>query len=101
MSIFDPIWSERASPVEFAGPRRIRPPGIRFEDLPRIHGVLITHNHYDRLDRPTLLRLAIHHEPRFFVPLGNAVGASAAHKAAAQAKWRMERVIPLLPVGRS
>ena len=53
----DPHWSERASPVQFAGPRRHRPPGIRFEDLPPIDAVLISHNHYDHLDVPTLRRL--------------------------------------------
>ncbi|HUP50411.1 MAG TPA: MBL fold metallo-hydrolase [Thermoanaerobaculia bacterium] len=53
----DPIWSERCSPVSWAGPKRRRPPGIRFEDLPPIHAVLISHNHYDHLDRPTLRAL--------------------------------------------
>jgi L-ascorbate metabolism protein UlaG (beta-lactamase superfamily) len=67
----DPIWSERASPVSFTGPRRVRPPGIRFEDLPPIDVVLISHNHYDHMDLPTLKRLHDVHNPRFYVPLGN------------------------------
>ena len=67
----DPIWSERASPVSFAGPRRLNPPGVRFEDLPSIHVVVISHNHYDHLDRPTVERLARTHRPLFLVPLGN------------------------------
>lgn len=67
----DPTWSERASPVSWAGPRRFRPPGIKFEDLPRIDAVLISHNHYDHLDLPTLRRLQEKHLPRFFVGLGN------------------------------
>jgi L-ascorbate metabolism protein UlaG (beta-lactamase superfamily) len=67
----DPIWSERASPVVWAGPRRRRPPGIRFEDLPPIDVVLLSHNHYDHLDLPTLERLAQAHRPQFLVPLGN------------------------------
>ena len=66
----DPNWSERASPVSFAGPRRLVPPGIRFEDLPPIHAVIISHDHYDHLDEATVLRLAREHRPRFFVPLG-------------------------------
>ncbi|HEU4521778.1 MAG TPA: MBL fold metallo-hydrolase, partial [Thermoanaerobaculia bacterium] len=57
----DPIWSERCSPVSWAGPKRHRPPGIRFEDLPPIDAVLISHNHYDHLDLPTLRRLLANH----------------------------------------
>lgn len=53
----DPIWSDRASPFSFAGPRRVRPPGICFDDLPEIDAVLISHDHYDHLDLPTLARL--------------------------------------------
>ncbi len=68
----DPIWSERASPFSWIGPRRARPPGIRFEDLPPIDGVLVSHNHYDHLDLPTLRRLAERHRPLFVVGLGNA-----------------------------
>jgi L-ascorbate metabolism protein UlaG (beta-lactamase superfamily) len=68
----DPIYSERASPVSFAGPRRARPPGIRFEDLPPIDAVLISHNHYDHLDLKTLHRLQdIFPHLRIFVGLGN------------------------------
>ena len=66
----DPNWSDRASPVRFAGPRRIIPPGLRFEDLPPIHAVVISHDHYDHFDEPTVRRLAAAHRPRFFVPLG-------------------------------
>jgi len=67
----DPIWSERASPVSWAGPKRFHPPGLRFEDLPPIDAVLISHNHYDHMDLPTLRRLAAAHHPRFFAGLGN------------------------------
>lgn len=66
----DPNWSGRASPVSFAGPRRLVPPGLRFEDLPPIHLVLISHDHYDHLDVATVERLARVHRPRFLVPLG-------------------------------
>lgn len=54
----DPIYSRRCSPFDFVGPARVRPPGIRFEDLPRIDAVVISHDHYDHLDVPTLERLA-------------------------------------------
>lgn len=67
----DPQWSERASPVSFGGPRRFMPPGLRFEDLPPIHLVLISHDHYDHLDVATVKRLAAVHRPRFLVPLGH------------------------------
>jgi N-acyl-phosphatidylethanolamine-hydrolysing phospholipase D len=66
----DPHWSERASPVGFAGPRRINPPGLAFEALPPIHAVVISHDHYDHLDRATVERLAAAHHPLFLVPLG-------------------------------
>jgi N-acyl-phosphatidylethanolamine-hydrolysing phospholipase D len=67
----DPQWSERASPLSFAGPRRVTPPGLRFDDLPPIHVVLISHDHYDHLDEATVRRLAAVHRPRFYVPLGH------------------------------
>jgi N-acyl-phosphatidylethanolamine-hydrolysing phospholipase D len=66
----DPHWSERASPVGFAGPRRLVPPGVRLEDLPPIHAVLISHDHYDHLDAATVRRIAREHDAVFFVPLG-------------------------------
>jgi L-ascorbate metabolism protein UlaG (beta-lactamase superfamily) len=67
----DPVWSERASPVRFAGPKRVNPPGIDFERLPPIDVVLVSHGHYDHLDLPTLARLHQHHAPRVITPLGN------------------------------
>ena len=68
----DPIWSKRCSPVAFAGPARKRPPGIRFEDLPPIDAVLISHNHYDHMDLPTLRRVRDERgAPRVFAGIGN------------------------------
>jgi L-ascorbate metabolism protein UlaG (beta-lactamase superfamily) len=67
----DPVWSDRASPVRFAGPRRVTGPGIRFDDLPRIDLVLLSHNHYDHLDLMTLRRLHQAHAPVILTPLGN------------------------------
>jgi len=67
----DPIWSERASPFTFAGPKRHRNPGIAFEALPPIDLVLVSHCHYDHLDLATLSRLAATHRPRIITPLGN------------------------------
>jgi L-ascorbate metabolism protein UlaG (beta-lactamase superfamily) len=67
----DPVWSSRASPVSFAGPRRVRGPGIRFEELPAIDVVLLSHNHYDHCDLATLRRLQHRDAPQFIAPLGN------------------------------
>lgn len=70
--LVDPQFSERASPVQFAGPKRIVPLPIDIPELPRIDTVLISHNHYDHLDEPSVRRLAAHREgsPLFLVPLG-------------------------------
>lgn len=66
----DPVYSKRTSPFQWAGPKRMRPPGIRFEDLPPIDYVIISHNHYDHLDEATVKRLKQEHNPRFITPLG-------------------------------
>ena len=69
----DPIWSEKASPFSFIPlKKRFTKPGINFENLPLIDVVLISHNHYDHLDIPTLKMLQIHSNPLIIVPLGNA-----------------------------
>jgi L-ascorbate metabolism protein UlaG (beta-lactamase superfamily) len=67
----DPVWSEKASPVAFAGPRRVSAPGIAFDDLPPTHAILLSHNHYDHMDMPTLRRLNARHRPLIVTPLGN------------------------------
>jgi L-ascorbate metabolism protein UlaG (beta-lactamase superfamily) len=64
----DPIWSERASPLSWVGPRRRRKPGVSFDDLPVIDCILISHNHYDHLDLPILRRLAARGDSTFVVP---------------------------------
>lgn len=69
--LVDPVWSDRASPVSFAGPKRANAPAIAFDDLPRIDAVLVTHNHYDHLDISTLARLWQRDRPRIVTPLGN------------------------------
>lgn len=67
----DPVWSERASPLSWAGPKRVTAPGIAFEDLPPIDAILVSHNHYDHLDLATLKRLHVIHQPLMLMPLGN------------------------------
>jgi L-ascorbate metabolism protein UlaG (beta-lactamase superfamily) len=69
----DPVWSERVSPFSWAGPRRHRPPGLRFGDLPPIDAVLVSHNHYDHMDLETLRRLGALRSTPVFTGLGNAV----------------------------
>jgi L-ascorbate metabolism protein UlaG (beta-lactamase superfamily) len=71
--LIDPVWSERASPVSFAGPKRVNDPGIAFENLPPIDVVLVSHGHYDHLDMRTLSKLAAKFSPRVITPLGNDV----------------------------
>lgn len=67
----DPIYSKRASPFSFVGPKRYADPGVAFDDLPPIDVVIISHNHYDHLNIPTLKQLRDRDNPRIFVPLGD------------------------------
>ena len=69
--LIDPVWSDRASPLTWAGPRRVNPPGIAWSALPPIDAVLVTHNHYDHLDLTTLTRLRARQKLRVLAPLGN------------------------------
>ena len=67
----DPIWSNRASPVSWIGPKRVHPPGINLADLPPIDIILISHNHYDHLDLATIGRLWHRDRPLILTALGN------------------------------
>jgi L-ascorbate metabolism protein UlaG (beta-lactamase superfamily) len=69
--LLDPMWSKRASPFHFIGPKRVNDPGIAFANLPPIDVVLVTHGHYDHLDIKTLSRLAAAHGARVITSLGN------------------------------
>ena len=66
----DPIWSNRASPLAFLGPKRAKDPGIDFANLPKIDIVLVSHSHYDHLDIPTLKKLHQHSRPKILSGLG-------------------------------
>ncbi len=67
--LIDPVFSERASPVQWAGPRRAHEPPMALEALPPIHAVLLSHDHYDHCDAVALRRLAAVHSPVFVAPL--------------------------------
>jgi L-ascorbate metabolism protein UlaG (beta-lactamase superfamily) len=69
--LIDPVYYRRASPLPFGGPRRVRAPGVRFDDLPPISLVLLSHNHYDHCDLGTLQLLQRRFHPPVVTPLGN------------------------------
>ncbi|HYN97767.1 MAG TPA: MBL fold metallo-hydrolase, partial [Pilimelia sp.] len=71
--LFDPVWSERCSPSGVVGPRRLHPPPMPVDELPRLDAVVISHDHYDHLDMATVRALLQTQTARFVVPLG--VGA--------------------------
>ena len=70
----DPVWSERASPLPFAGPRRFHPPPAELAELPPLDAVILSHDHYDHLDRTTILKLA---KTRASTPIITSLGVGA------------------------
>ncbi|MGV3770242.1 MAG: MBL fold metallo-hydrolase [Sphingobium phenoxybenzoativorans] len=91
----DPIWSDYATPFPPVGPKRVMKPGIDFAALPRIDLILISHNHYDHLDLPTLKRLWARDRPLIVTGLGND-SLLRANGIAAQARdWG--GVVPVRP----
>jgi L-ascorbate metabolism protein UlaG (beta-lactamase superfamily) len=70
-ALIDPVFSPRIGPVSWLGPKRYHPPGLAFDALPKIDAVLVSHDHYDHCDLPTLARLARAHAPVGIAPLGN------------------------------
>lgn len=68
----DPVWGERISPLSFVGPRRFQPVPVPVSGLPPIDAVIISHDHYDHLDHPTILELA-----RLNVPFYTSLGVGA------------------------
>lgn len=67
----DPIFSQRASPLGWIGPKRVRDPGIAMDELPPIHLILLSHNHYDHMDLPSLRHLHARWSPKLVTGLGN------------------------------
>lgn len=83
----DAQWSNRASPVSWLGPKRHHAPGIAFDDLPPIDAVLLSHNHYDHMDLPTLRRLVAAHHPKVIAPLANQPFLSSRHIDSFDLDW--------------
>jgi L-ascorbate metabolism protein UlaG (beta-lactamase superfamily) len=98
--LIDPLFSRCAGPFGRLGPRRVHAPGIRFDALPPIHGVLLSHDHYDHCDLPTLKRLAQRDRPRALTPLGN--GDLLARAGFARSTeldwWQSHELLPQLKV---
>ena len=95
----DPVYSERASPVSFAGPRRVRAPAVRFDDLPAISLVLLSHNHYDHCDLGTLRALDRRFQPRLVTPIGNSrLLRSAGIRQVEEIDWWQSASAAPLPV---
>jgi N-acyl-phosphatidylethanolamine-hydrolysing phospholipase D len=85
----DPMFSDRASPVSFTGPRRMIPPGVPLEALPAVNFVLLSHDHYDHADRPSVKRLA-ERGVRFVVPVGLGDWVRSAGGQAIELDWWQE-----------
>lgn len=94
----DPMYSDRAGPL-FFGPRRVRRPAVRFEDLPDISVVLLSHNHYDHCDLDTLGRLAARFDPIVVTPVGNRrLVESAGIRRVEELDWWQSSVVAAMPI---
>lgn len=82
----DPVWSERTGPFGL-GPKRVAAPGVRIEDLPKIDLILVSHNHYDHLDKPTLKQLWERDRPKIVTSLGNDTVIRSAGAEATALDW--------------
>jgi len=95
----DPVYSQRASPLTWAGPQRVRQPAVRFDDLPPISTVLLSHNHYDHCDVRTLRMLAARFDPVVVTPLGNgSLVRSAGLRRVEELDWWEDAKTTALPI---
>lgn len=95
----DPMYSDRAGPFGLLGPRRVRQPAVRFDDLPPISTVLLSHNHYDHCDRSTLARLAKRFDPVVITPIGNgALVKSTGLRKVEELDWWQDAKMSALPL---
>ena len=97
--LFDPVFSERCSPFTWLGPKRYTDAPCKIEDIPIIDAVIISHNHYDHMDHPTIMKIkAKHPNVQFFAPLGNKQWFTASGiEAATELDWWEERDLKLAP----
>ena len=95
----DPVYSQRASPLNWVGPQRVRQPAVRFDDLPHISIVLLSHNHYDHCDLRTLGMLAQRFNPIVVTPMGNgSLVRSAALRQVEELDWWEDAKTTALPI---
>jgi L-ascorbate metabolism protein UlaG (beta-lactamase superfamily) len=95
----DPIYSNVAGPLNLAGPRRSRQPGVRFDDLPPISTVLLSHNHYDHCDIATLRAIAKRFNPLVITPIGNArVARAAGLRKIQEPDWWDQTLVANVPI---
>src|SRR5437016_2780152 len=95
----DPMYSQRAGPFNALGPRRVRQPAVRFDDLPPISIVLLSHNHYDHCDLRTLGMLAKRLDPLVVTPLGNgALVRSSGIRQVEELDWWQDAKTSALPI---
>src|SRR5437899_2888614 len=95
----DPMYSQRAGPLNVLGPRRVRQPAVPFDDLPAISMVLLSHNHYDHCDLRTLRELAQRFDPFVITPLGNgALVRSSGIRRVEELDWWQEAKTSALPI---
>jgi len=95
----DPMYSERAGPFNLLGPRRVRQPAVRLEDLPPIATVLLSHNHYDHCDLPTLRSLATRFDPLVVTPLGNGrLARRAGMQRVEELDWWQQTTTPTVSI---
>jgi L-ascorbate metabolism protein UlaG (beta-lactamase superfamily) len=95
----DPMYSQRAGPLNVFGPRRVRQPAVVFDDLPPVSTVLLSHNHYDHCDLRTLRMLAERFDPIVVTPVGNgALARSAGIRWVEELDWWQEAQASALPI---
>lgn len=95
----DPVYSQHAGPFGRLGPKRVRQPGVRFDDLPPIATILLSHNHYDHCDLPTLRKLADRCDPNVITPLGNGrLVRSAGLRRVEELDWWQDATSGPLPI---